>query len=174
MNFNLRYYQLWRSLPPIGYKATNGRPTAAAPHGDWHHSDRHAATELTNGLMRAFLGLLVTFLVWVGAFTSSHAAAAEYGAIAVVPQQGVKYYGFGEGSSQAKAQNSALRKCGHSRCTVVENFRRGQCAIMAIGRRQVFWNSAVPASIQRERARLLNHCARIDSNCRIILQQCQK
>jgi hypothetical protein len=124
--------------------------------------------------MSASFGLLVTLLVWVGAFTSSHAAAAEYGAIAVVPQQGVKYFGFGEGSSHAKARNSALRKCGHSRCTVVENYRPGQCAIMALGRLQVFWNSAVPASVQRERARLLNHCARVDSNCRVILQQCQK
>ena len=126
------------------------------------------------GLMRASFGLLATFLVSFGAVTSFHAAAAEYGAIAVVPQQGVKYYGFGEGSSRAKAQNSALRKCGHSRCTVVENYRPGQCAIMALGRRQVFWNSAVPSSLQHERARLLNHCSRIDSNCRVILQQCQK
>jgi len=124
--------------------------------------------------MSAPFGLLVTFLVWVGIFTSSHAAAAEHGAIAVVPKQGLKYHGFGEGSSRAKAQNSALRKCGHSRCTIVENYRPGQCALMALGRRQVFWNSAVPASVERERAWLLNYCARNDSNCRIILQQCQK
>jgi hypothetical protein len=122
--------------------------------------------------MRALFGLLVA-LASVGTFASSHAAAAEHGAVAVVPQQGYKYHGFGEGSSRAKAQSSALRKCGHSRCTVVENYRPGECAIMALGKRQVFWNSAVPASLQRERARLLNHCARIDSNCRIILQQCQ-
>jgi len=124
--------------------------------------------------MRASFELVAAVLV-CGAmtFTGSPAAAAEYGAIAVVPQQGAKYYSFGNGPSQAKAQKTALRKCGHSRCKIVENYRPGQCAIMALGRRQVFWNSAVPANVLRERARLLKHCDRIDSNCRVILQQCQ-
>lgn len=103
----------------------------------------------------------------------SSVLARGYAAIAVVPRQGVKYYGFGEGESASEARKSALRKCANANCKVVANYRPGQCAIMVSGTKQIFWNTATQPTAERLRAATLNHCERIDTACRTILQQCQ-
>jgi Caspase domain/Putative peptidoglycan binding domain/Domain of unknown function (DUF4189) len=96
----------------------------------------------------------------------------RFGAIAVVPREGVAYYGFGGGASGVLAEKEALRRCGDRRCEVVEKFGPGECAVMVLGEQQVFWNRGTALTIEGARDYLVQHCSRIDSSCRVIFQQC--
>jgi hypothetical protein len=93
---------------------------------------------------------------------------AYYAAIAVVPQQGRRYWGFAARPEAMSARHAALSQCGHQRCIVASEFVPGQCAIVVQGQNQVFWGGEPPD----DNNTVLDYCELQDSGCEIVVLQC--
>jgi hypothetical protein len=102
--------------------------------------------------------------------TCGSAVSATYGALAVVPGQGRDFHGFGTGHSSKAAQRAAIAQCGNGRCKIVITYVPGQCAHIALGIRQIFWNNKLFS--QREKEFTLAACNRVDADCEMIQSEC--
>ena len=98
------------------------------------------------------------------------AASAPYGALAVVPGQGRDFHGFATGPSPKTAEKDAMAQCANRRCKIVITYVPGQCAHIALGVRQIFWNNKRFG--QGEKEFILAGCNRLDSRCEMIQSEC--
>jgi Domain of unknown function (DUF4189) len=119
------------------------------------------------GMQRVLIAGLSLCLL---SLTCGSAASATYGALAVVPGQGRDFHGFGTGHSSKTAQSAAMAQCVNRRCKIVITYVPGQCAHIALGVRQIFWNNK--RFSQREKEFTLAGCNREDSGCEIIQSEC--
>ena len=102
--------------------------------------------------------------------TSESDNSASYAALAVVPQQGRLYHGYAKADTASGARNSAYRKCDNTKCTVVQLYTSGQCANIALGNDQIYWNEEDFST--RSREAVMAFCGRIDTDCQIIVSEC--
>jgi uncharacterized protein DUF4189 len=100
------------------------------------------------------------------------AEAKTYAVLAVVPGHGRVYHGYAKRDSLPKARAAALRKCAHKNCIVVQEYTTAQCAHLALGNDQIYWNNH--RFRRSERARVLDECSRVDDKCTIIVSECIK
>jgi hypothetical protein len=91
-------------------------------------------------------------------------------ALAVVPQQGRKYWALAIAESPSDARRQALANCGNSSCMVVEEFAVGECAIVVQGDTQVFWGKGP----EDDKGEVLNYCNLQTRNCQIAKYECLK
>jgi hypothetical protein len=98
------------------------------------------------------------------------AAAQSYGALAVVPGQGHQHHGYAAGQSAQEAQAAALLKCSRSNCEVVQVYRPGECAHIALGATQIWWN--MERFTSAEGATVAQHCRTQDGPCRMLVSEC--
>lgn len=91
-------------------------------------------------------------------------------ALAVVPQQGRKYWALAIAESPADARKQALVNCGNSSCKVVEEYAVGECAIVIQGDTQVFWGKGP----EDEQGEVLDYCNLQTRNCQIAKYECLK
>jgi hypothetical protein len=100
------------------------------------------------------------------------------GALAVVWGQGAKFHGFSSIGSAAQNRKEAIRKCGNARCEIAQEYHKGQCAVLVLGKGQIFWNGGKNGDVaafgpkNTVRNNLLAHCNKIDDGCDIILTEC--
>ena len=88
--------------------------------------------------------------------------------MAVVPREGNIHWGLGQAASEEQAASEALHLCANSRCRVVHTYRPGDCAVVVLGRDQVFWTES-----NAESAKLaLDTCEAATSGCEIKRQLC--
>ncbi|WP_391564103.1 DUF4189 domain-containing protein [Rhizobium laguerreae] len=114
-----------------------------------------------------FLSLFAVLLVVLGI---SIGAKSLYGAVAVVPGQGLDYHGIAIGSSAREARQSALKLCGKARCKIVQQYVSGQCIHAVTGSHQIFWNNSLFSA--REKNSVLKACKKADTGCKVIQSTC--
>jgi len=114
-----------------------------------------------------FLSLFAVLSLVVGI---SAGAKSQYGAVAVVPGQGLDYHGIAIESSAREARQTALKLCGMARCAVVQQYVPGQCIHVVMGSHQIFWNNALFSA--REKSSVLRACKRAESGCKVIQSTC--
>jgi hypothetical protein len=124
-----------------------------------------------------FIGSLWHSVVLLGLLLGSNCPSAQpassehsYGAFAVVAGQGRDYHGYGTGTSEEYAKKAAMAQCLNHRCKVATVYGPGQCAHIALGKRQVFWNNRLFS--KREGIYVLELCKKQDSDCKIIKSEC--
>jgi hypothetical protein len=120
----------------------------------------------------ALIGLLGLFVVELGCGLSHVADAKTAAALAVVPGHGRVYHGYAKRDSVPNARAAALAKCARKNCIVVQVYTPPQCAHLALGKHQIFWNNR--RFSRSERAAVLDECRRVDDNCEIIVSDCIK
>ena len=92
---------------------------------------------MTTRVFAVFFGLVL-----IGTTTVAEVVKAEtYAALAVVPQHGRVHHGYAKRDSIKAARAAALRKCGHARCIVAQDYRVPQCVHLVLGDGQIFWNN---------------------------------
>lgn len=112
-------------------------------------------------------------LALIGATSPGEVALAKtYAALAVVPQHGRVHHGYAKRDSINQARAAALRKCGHARCIVAQDYRAPQCVHLVLGDGQIFWNNDRYG--RNERGRIVDACRRVDENCSVIVSECLK
>jgi hypothetical protein len=104
------------------------------------------------------------------AATISAQAKPSYGAIAVVPGQGLDFHGVAIESSASEARDAAMKRCGKSRCKIVQDYVPGQCMHVVTGYHQIFWNNALFS--KREKSSILQACRKTESGCKVIKSAC--
>ena len=96
------------------------------------------------------------------------APGAKFAVMAVVPHEGNIHWGLGQAATEQQAASEALGLCANSRCRVVHTYRPGDCAVVVLGRDQVFWTES-----NAESAKLaLDTCEAATSGCEIKRQLC--
>ena len=122
--------------------------------------------------MFARLSLILVIIILQCLSTASSFAKTD-GALAIVWGQGAKFHGFSSDGSATKNRKAAIWRCGNQRCEITQEYHKGQCAVLVLGKGQLFWNdpkSFTPTNIVNNN--LLAHCNRIDNSCRTILTEC--
>jgi|HubBroStandDraft_3_1064219.scaffolds.fasta_scaffold1257719_1 hypothetical protein len=94
----------------------------------------------------------------------------SYGALAVVPGQGRDFHGFATAKTIGTALDAALAQCGDKRCRLVKAYGPGQCVHIVLGERQIFWNSKLFSS--REKEFVLAGCEKVDRECKTVFSEC--
>jgi hypothetical protein len=122
-------------------------------------------------ILIACLSTLLVVGVFGGKFIES-AHAKTYAVLAVVPGHGRVYHGYAKRDTLPKARSAALGKCAHKNCVVVQVYTAPQCAHLALGNDQIYWNNR--RFRRSERGVVLDECSRVDDNCEIIVSECIK
>ena len=93
---------------------------------------------------------------------------ARYAVMAVVPREGRTYWGLGQAATEQQAASEAMSLCANSRCRIVHTYRPGDCAVVVLGKAQVFWTESNAESAQLA----LETCQAATSGCEIKRQLC--
>lgn len=120
----------------------------------------------------ALIGLIGFLVVELSGGLSRVAEAKTIAVLAVVPGHGRVYHGYAKRDSLPKARAAALAKCAHKNCIVVQVYTPSQCAHLALGKDQIYWNNR--RFRRSERAAVLDECQRVDDTCEIIVSECIK
>ncbi len=113
---------------------------------------------------------IIALFALVFCYDNPSDAAEPYAAFAVVPGKGATFHGFAQAETRSKARRQARSACGRRKCTVVQEYRKGQCAHVVLGTFQVFWNEV---GFTRARGReILAHCKKFDEGCRVVVAEC--
>lgn len=101
---------------------------------------------------------------------SNSACGQTFGALAVVPGRGHQFHGYAAASSAQQAQSTALHICSRSNCEIVQVYRPGECAHVALGSTQIWWNTE--RFTAGEGAFIAQHCRVEDGPCAMLVSEC--
>lgn len=96
--------------------------------------------------------------------------AVTYAALAVVPGKGRMFHGYAKRQSRRAARTEARSKCSNYDCTVVQDYKSGQCVHIVLGNDQIYWNEENFNPGHRQD--VLSFCNRIDDNCQVVVSEC--
>lgn len=94
--------------------------------------------------------------------------AGAHAAVAVVPQEGRRHWGFAVRGDRSSAEAAALRLCGSRRCGIVQNYQKPDCAVLVQGENQIFWGG----SRRDDLGVVLDYCGLQDSGCQLVVHKC--
>jgi hypothetical protein len=89
-------------------------------------------------------------------------------ALAVVPQQGRRFWHLAVADSAADANKKALAGCANPLCKVVQEYEAGDCAIVVQGQDQVFWGRGPGETI----GEVLDYCNLQTRSCQLVRHEC--
>lgn len=95
-------------------------------------------------------------------------AAGDQAAVAVVPQDGRRHWGFAVRSDRSSAEAAALRLCGSQRCRIVQNYQKPDCPVLVQGENQIFWGG----THRDDLSAVLDYCGLQDSGCQLVVHKC--
>ncbi|MGF7206739.1 hypothetical protein GGE65_001300 [Skermanella aerolata] len=89
-------------------------------------------------------------------------------ALAVVPQQGRRFWHLAVADHAADARRNALTGCANPLCKVVHEYAPGDCAIVVQGQDQVFWGREPSETI----GEILDYCNLQTRSCQLVRHEC--
>jgi Domain of unknown function (DUF4189) len=96
------------------------------------------------------------------------APGGKAAAMAVVRGEGARHWGLGIAPSEQQAAAAAIEQCADRRCTVVETYTTGECAVVVLGRTQVFWGGEDGGT----KDEVLSLCEAVTDHCEIKRDVC--
>jgi hypothetical protein len=92
---------------------------------------------------------------------------ASVAAIAVVPQEGRRYWALELGDTFKDAERAAVSACGHSKCVAVDYYLADSCVIVVAGDTQIFWGGGKYTIDE-----VMSFCSTESNHCEIVKQVC--
>jgi hypothetical protein len=93
---------------------------------------------------------------------------ASVAAMAVVSQQGRRYWALELGDTFKDAERAAVFACGNLKCHVVDYYMTGSCAMAVAGDTQIFWGGEPEQSIDE----VMSECEIESKDCEIVKRVC--